>query len=56
MYANNLSDVQPDGVVLHNEIKFVQKDKTMGNKYSQGVIVALEQGFSYGGTAGDALN
>lgn len=55
VYGDRVQDVIPDGVILRNMIKFAPKDKILGNKYAQPVIVALEQGFSYGGTAGDAF-
>lgn len=56
VYADKLQDLIPDGVMLHNLIPFVPKDKATGNLYHQPVVLGQEHGFSYGGTAGDAFS
>ncbi len=38
------------------DIPFVKSDKRLGQEYNQPVIVGQEQGFSYGGTDGDAFD
>ena len=55
-YADKIRDLVPDGVMLHNMIKFFPKEKALGNVYHQPVILGHEHGFSYGGTAGDAFS
>lgn len=54
-YAGKIENLIPDGVKLYNMIPFQPKGKQPGNLYHQPVILQLEHGFTYGGTAGNAF-
>lgn len=54
-YGDQVENLIPDGVTLYNLVPFSPKEKMLGNLYNQPVILGSEQGFSYGGTAGDAF-
>lgn len=54
-YGDDVNNLIPDGVILMKEVPFVKNDQKTGNQFHQPVIVAMEHGFSYGGTAGDAF-
>lgn len=56
VYAPKLKNLVPDGVKLYNMIPFQQESKQLGNLYHQPVILQLEHGFTYGGTAGNAFS
>jgi hypothetical protein len=55
LYAEKIKDLIPDGVCLYNMIPFNQAKK-LGDDYNQPVILGLEHGFTYGGSAGDAFS
>jgi hypothetical protein len=55
VYEDQIKNLIPDGVYLYNEIPFVTENKQTGNKYHQPVVLGLEHGFTYGGTAGSAF-
>lgn len=55
VYADKLNNLIPDGVKLYNMIPFQKESKQLGNLYHQPVILQLEHGFTYGGTAGNAF-
>lgn len=54
VYAEKVRDLTPEGFKLYNMIPFASADK-LGNNYHQPVILSHEQGFTYGGSAGDAF-
>lgn len=54
VYADKVRDLTPEGYKLYNMIPFASADK-LGNNYHQPVILSHEQGFTYGGSAGDAF-
>jgi hypothetical protein len=56
VYASKIVDLIPDGVKLYNMIKFVGAEKQLGRFYHQPVILGLEHGFTYTGSAGDLVD
>ncbi len=46
-YADKIEDLLPEDSQLTKAIKFQGKDKELGDKYNQPVIVRSEQGFTY---------
>lgn len=54
LYADKIKDLIPDGVKCYNMIPFVESKK-LGANYNQPVILGLEHGFTYGGSAGIAF-
>jgi len=56
VYANKLERLIPDGVKLYKMIPFVPKEKQIGNRYNQPVILGAEHGITYGGPDDDAFN
>ena len=50
-YADKEKDLVPNHVKLYNKIPFSSKDKP-GDSYNEPVILSLESGFTYGGSAG----
>ena len=53
VYGDNVENLIPSQEELMKDIPFVKSDKRLGESFNQPVIVGTEQGFSYGGTAGD---
>jgi hypothetical protein len=47
IYGDSQISLLPDNAKLQKLIPFVSRDKELGNKYHQNVIVAYEHGFSY---------
>lgn len=47
VYGDEQINLVPDNAKLQKKIKFVSRDKELGNKYNQNVIVSQEAGFSY---------
>lgn len=47
VYGNEQINLVPDNAKLQKKIPFVSRDKELGNKYHQNVIVSQEAGFSY---------
>lgn len=54
-YADKIQDLRPEGVQLLNAIDFISADRKLGNLYHQPVILTHENGFTYGGSAGEAF-
>lgn len=54
VYADKLENLIPDGVRLYKDVKFVSRDKTLGNLYHQPVVLGLEHGVTFS-TGGDAF-
>lgn len=54
LYADKIKDLIPDGVKCYNMIPFTESKK-LGANYNQPVILGLEHGFTYGGSAGIAF-
>jgi len=53
VFADKVQNLIPDNVMLYNMVKF-ENAKKLGEKFSQPVIVKQSQGFTYGGSSGDA--
>jgi hypothetical protein len=56
VYADQIENLIPEGVVCYNMIKFSAEKKQLGNLYHQPVILGLEHGITYGGPDGEAFN
>lgn len=56
VYAKELKDLIPDGVVLYNMIPFAQKEASLGNFYHQPVVLGQEHGVTFAGSGDDAFN
>lgn len=54
-YADKVKQLVPDHVKLYNAVDFDQS-KSLGGEYVEPVILSLESGFSYGGTAGSLFD
>lgn len=54
-YGDKLEKLIPDGVKLYKMIPFVAKEKQLGNRYNQPVILGAEHGMTYGGPDDDAF-
>tara|TARA_R100001086_G_C11833901_1_gene257350 strand:+ start:366 stop:1604 length:1239 start_codon:yes stop_codon:yes gene_type:complete len=55
VYADKIKDLVPSAVKLVNMIPFNKADKQLGLQYNQPVILGLENGFTYGGSDGEAF-
>lgn len=55
VYADGLKDLVPNGTKLQQKIKFVAKQKEMGNKYHQPVRLSLANGFTFAGASAGAF-
>lgn len=55
VFADKVQNLIPDNVVLYNMVDF-ESAKKLGEKFSQPVIVKQSQGFTYGGSDGDAYS
>jgi hypothetical protein len=55
VYADKIKDLVPSAVKLVNMVPFNKADKQLGLKYNQPVILGLENGFTYGGSDGEAF-
>lgn len=55
VFADKVQNLIPDNVVLYNMVNF-EAAKKLGEKFSQPVIVKQSQGFTYGGSEGDAYS
>jgi hypothetical protein len=47
IYADSLIDLIPESTILAKEVPFEGRDKDLGGKYHQAVLVAEEGGFTY---------
>lgn len=47
VYSDSQINLVPDNAKIQKRIPFVSRDKELGNKYHQNVIVSQEAGFSY---------
>ena len=47
VYGDSQINLVPDNAKIQKKIPFVSRDKELGNKYHQNVIVSQEHGFSY---------
>jgi len=56
VYADKLEQLIPDGVKLYKMVSFSSREKMIGNKYNQPVILGQEHGITYGGADDDAFN
>lgn len=54
-YADGVITAVPEGHKLYKMIKFISATKEPGNFYHQPVALGHENGFSYGGSAGNAF-
>jgi hypothetical protein len=55
VFADKVHNLVPDNVMLYNMVNF-ESAKKLGEKFSQPVIVKQSQGFTYGGSDGDAYS
>lgn len=55
IYADAVINLIPDNVPLYNMVPFEEGEK-LGDSFRQPVIVKQEQGYTYGGSAGNAFN
>ena len=44
VYADEIQNLIPEGLVLVNMVKFMKGDKVLGNIYDQPVYMSLEHG------------
>lgn len=51
VYADTLNDVVPNSSVLYDLVKFDDGNR-MGDSFHQGVVLTMEHGFTYNGSAG----
>jgi hypothetical protein len=55
VYASKIRDLVPEGMKMLKLAEFSAAEKLLGNLYHQPVVLGLEHGFTYGGSAGDAF-
>jgi hypothetical protein len=55
VYADKHLDIRPVGVKFLNMVDFIKAESQLGQLYHQPVVLSHEQGFTYGGAAGDAF-
>jgi hypothetical protein len=55
VYASKIRDLVPEGMKMLKLAEFSAAEKLLGNLYHQPIVLGLEHGFTYGGSAGDAF-
>lgn len=55
VYASKIRDLVPEGMKMLKLAEFSAAEKLLGNLYHQPVVLGLEHGFTYGGSAGEAF-
>jgi hypothetical protein len=55
VYAKNIRDLVPEGMAILKMVDFASAEKILGNQYHQPVVLGLEHGITYGGSAGEAF-
>jgi hypothetical protein len=55
VYADKIKDLIPEGVKLLKMIPFNSAQKALGNTFNTPLVLGLEHGVTYGGTAGQAF-
>jgi hypothetical protein len=55
VYASKIRDLVPEGMKMLKLAEFNSAEKILGNMYHQPVVLGLEHGFTYGGSAGEAF-
>ena len=55
VYASKIRDLVPEGMKMLKLAEFSSAEKLLGNLYHQPVVLGLEHGFTYGGSAGEAF-
>jgi len=55
VYADKIRDLVPEGMKMLKLAEFSAAEKLLGNLYHQPVVLGLEHGFTYGGSAGEAF-
>jgi hypothetical protein len=56
VYADKIKDLIPEGVKLLKMIPFNSAQKALGNTFNTPVVLGLEHGITYGGSAGQAFS
>jgi hypothetical protein len=56
VYADKIKDLIPEGVKLLKMIPFNSAAKALGNTFNTPLVLGLEHGVSYGGSAGQAFS
>lgn len=56
VYADKIKDLVPSAVKLSNLFPFKGAEKQLGLQYNQPVLTGLENGFTYGGSEGEAFD
>jgi hypothetical protein len=55
IYADKIKDLVPEGMKMLKLAEFSAAEKLLGNVYHQPIVLGLEHGFTYGGSAGEAF-
>jgi hypothetical protein len=55
VYAAKIKDLVPEGMKMLKLAEFSAAEKLLGNLYHQPIVLGLEHGFTYGGSAGEAF-
>jgi hypothetical protein len=55
VYASKIRDLVPEGMKMLKLAEFSAAEKLLGNLYHQPIVLGLEHGFTYGGSAGEAF-
>lgn len=55
VYADKIRDLVPEGMKMLKLAEFSAAEKLLGNLYHQPIVLGLEHGFTYGGSAGEAF-
>ena len=55
VYASKIRDLVPEGMKMLKLAEFSAAEKLLANLYHQPVVLGLEHGFTYGGSAGEAF-
>lgn len=55
VYASKIKDLVPEGMKMLKFAEFSAAEKLLGNLYHQPIVLGLEHGFTYGGSAGEAF-
>lgn len=56
VYADKIKDLVPEGVKLLKMIPFSSAQKALGNTFNTPLVLGLEHGVTYGGSAGTAFS